>query len=242
MMLANLGDCFLKQKSPANALVCLNAALEMNPDSAKAHKIYTKACCALGKWEEALQHAQLALKIDFDDMAFETEKTLNAKLRPIHEKKAQLSNAEKDLEFAEKLSKQDELRQQRKKEEEAEAAKRMADMAGGILLDQKYRTIPLFDSSTGPLNDACLAFSGMPGGFPGGGMPGGGMPGGAAGMAGMMNDPDIQAAMSNPKVRQTSQSDQLPSNKVLILRALSQGDGGAPGDDDQPGGDGQVPE
>ena len=82
----------------------------------------------------------------------------------------------------------------------------------------------------------------MPGGFPGGGMPGGGMPGGAAGMAGMMNDPDIQAAMSNPKVRQTRQSDQLPSNKVLILRALSQGDGGAPGDDDQPGGDGQVPE
>ena len=56
-------------------------------------------------------------------------------------------------------------------------------------------------------------------------------------MAGMMNDPDIQAAMSNPKVRQTRQSDQLPSNKVLILRALSQGDGGAPGDDDQPGGD-----
>jgi tetratricopeptide (TPR) repeat protein len=85
MMLAAFGDCFLKQKNPANALVCLDAAIEMNPDSAKSHKIYTKACCALGKWEEALQHAQLALKIDFDDMAYETEKTLSAKLKPIHE-------------------------------------------------------------------------------------------------------------------------------------------------------------
>ena len=182
MMLANLGDCFLKQKQPANALVCLNAALEMNPDSAKSHKIFTKASCALGKWEDALKHAQLALKIDFDDMAYETEKILNSKLGPIHEKKAQLQNAQKDLEFAQKLAKQDELREQRKKEQQEEAARRMADMQGGM------------------------------GGFPGGGMPGGdllytfretnsdsceklivGMPGGMDGMAGMMNDPDIQA-------------------------------------------------
>ena len=74
MMLANLGNCFLRQKQPANALVCLDAALEMNPDSAKAHKIYTKAACALGDWEGALKHAQLALKIDFDDQIYETEK------------------------------------------------------------------------------------------------------------------------------------------------------------------------
>jgi len=74
MMLANLGNAFLRMKQPKNALYCLDAALEMNPDSAKAHKIYTKAACAMGDWDGALKHAQLALKIDFDDMIYETEK------------------------------------------------------------------------------------------------------------------------------------------------------------------------
>ena len=74
MMLANLADCFLKQKKGANALVCLDKALEMNPDSAKAHKIYTKAACSMGQWESALKHAQFALKLDFDDNVYETEK------------------------------------------------------------------------------------------------------------------------------------------------------------------------
>jgi len=130
MMLANLGDCFLKQKQPANALVCLDAALEMNPDSAKAHKIYIKAACALGNWEDALKHAQTALKIDFDENAYELEKAINGKYGPIHVLQQQLHGAENDLEFAEKLSKQDQLRQQRKKEQEDEAAARMAEMGG----------------------------------------------------------------------------------------------------------------
>jgi len=109
---------------------------------------------------------------------------LNAKLGPINTLQSQLHKAENDRDFAEKLAKQDELREQRKREQEEEAAARAAEMAGGM--------------------------GGMPGGgMPGGGMPGGGMPGGMGGMggmAGMMNDPDIMAAMSNPKVHRLSTS------------------------------------
>ncbi|KAL7533083.1 hypothetical protein ACHAWF_004329 [Thalassiosira exigua] len=44
------------------------------------------------------------------------------------------------------------------------------------------------------------------GGMPGfGGMPGGGMPGGMTGLAGLMNDPEIQAGLSNPKVMKVFQ-------------------------------------
>lgn len=159
MLLANVANCYVKLKQPSNAFLFLDAALEMNPDSAKAHKIYSQAAKSIGKWETALNHAQLALKIDFDEATYELEKAVNSKFAEIKALKSQLGNAEKDLEFAEKLSKQAALHEQRKKEKEAEAAE--AAMGG---------------------------MGGMPGGGPGG------MP------ADFMSDPDIQAAMSNPKV------------------------------------------
>jgi len=159
MLLANVANCYVKMKQPGNAFLFLDAALEMNPDSAKAHKIYAQAAKSVGNWTTALKHAQTALKIDFDDMIFDLEKAINSKFAPILALKSQLANAEKDVEFAEKLSKQAELQQQRKEEQAREAAAKAAEMAGGM----------------------------------GGGM-GGGVP------PGFMDDPDIQAAMSNPKV------------------------------------------
>ena len=40
---ANVANCYVKLKQPSNAFLFLDAALEMNPDSAKAHKIYSQA-------------------------------------------------------------------------------------------------------------------------------------------------------------------------------------------------------
>jgi len=104
MTLANLGRCFVKMKQPADALVCLDAALEINPDSAKSHKVYTEAALMQGDWLTALKHAQKALQIDFDEQTSETEKTLNGKLGHMKELTTQLEVAQKDLEFAEKLA------------------------------------------------------------------------------------------------------------------------------------------
>jgi len=130
MLLANVANCYVKLKQPANAFIFLDAALEMNPDSAKAHKIYAQAAKLLGKWGVALKHAQLALKIDFDENTFELEKAINAKYAAITSLQSQLSQAEKDHDFAEKLSKQAELQEQRKKEQQAEAAARAAEASG----------------------------------------------------------------------------------------------------------------
>lgn len=130
MLLANVANCYVKLKQPANAFVFLDAALEMNPDSAKAHKIYAAAAKSLGQWDTALKHAQLALKIDFDDATFDLEKAINLKYAPITSLQSQLAQAEKDLEFAEKLSKQAELQQRVKEEQAREAAEKAAEGMG----------------------------------------------------------------------------------------------------------------
>ena len=54
LTLANRGECLLKLRKPCAAISDCNAAISLNPDSAKALRCRGKAHRFIGKWEEAL--------------------------------------------------------------------------------------------------------------------------------------------------------------------------------------------
>ena len=149
-------------------------ALQQNPDSAKALKTRGKLRYKhLDDWEGALRDLSQAQSIDFDPEIGDILKEL-VKKRVEKEKEEAQERIEKEEALRKKAEEVKRAREEAKREE-AEASARSAGMGG------------------------------MPGGM--GGMPGGmggmgGMPGMPSPdmMAGMMNDPEIKEAMSNPKV------------------------------------------
>merc|ERR1712048_1515353 len=64
----------------ADARDC-SAALEINPDSAKAFKIRARANLKLEKLEEAHSDFQTALKIDYDEQTYEDSLEVAAKVK-----------------------------------------------------------------------------------------------------------------------------------------------------------------
>jgi tetratricopeptide (TPR) repeat protein len=67
MLLARRGELLLKMKRPRAAVLDASAALDKNPDSAKAYKIRGKAQRLLGKYAEAVDDFAQCQKIDYDD-------------------------------------------------------------------------------------------------------------------------------------------------------------------------------
>merc|ERR1712146_500341 len=67
MSLARRGELLLKMKRPKAAVIDASAALEKNPDSAKAYKIRGKAQRLLAKYAEAVDDFAQCQKIDYDD-------------------------------------------------------------------------------------------------------------------------------------------------------------------------------
>jgi suppressor of tumorigenicity protein 13 len=151
-------------------------ALESNPDSAKALRTRGKVRKELGDYENALKDLSLSQTIDFDEGTVEDLKFLTEK---------HLEKEKADAE--ERIKQEDKLR---KRAEEIKKAQQEAKR----------------ESSRGTAGGSPGAAGG--GGF--GGMPGGmgGMPGGMGGVPGMeglmgefMNDPELMAALQNPKVQ-----------------------------------------
>lgn len=69
MMFAKRADMLLKSKRPAAAIKDCDAALELNPDSAKALRVRGVAHRKLHNWNEARRDLSEAQKIDYDDGA-----------------------------------------------------------------------------------------------------------------------------------------------------------------------------
>merc|ERR1719408_1198723 len=67
MLLSRRGELLLKMKRPKAAIIDASAALEKNPDSAKAYKIRGKAQRLLAKYSEAVDDFAQCQKIDYDD-------------------------------------------------------------------------------------------------------------------------------------------------------------------------------
>ncbi|KAJ1482554.1 hypothetical protein T484DRAFT_1803539 [Baffinella frigidus] len=67
MNYANRGNLFLKMKKPVAAMRDAEAALAMNPDSAKAYKVRGKARVMMGDWVQAAKDIGQGQNIDYDE-------------------------------------------------------------------------------------------------------------------------------------------------------------------------------
>ncbi|GAX15771.1 suppressor of tumorigenicity protein 13 [Fistulifera solaris] len=164
LVYANRAYCLLQLGRAKAAERDCDAALQENPDSAKALRMRGKARKELGLWEEALKDLSQAQTIDFDEGTVEDLKWLT----------------EKHIEM-EKKQAEDRIKEEEKLRKRAEEIKKAQEEAKEK--SSTPRTMP-----------------GFPGGIPG-------VPGGMTGnmdfqsmLGGLMSDPELLAAMQNPKV------------------------------------------
>lgn len=201
MTLANRADCLLKLKRPCAAISDCNAALDLNPDSAKALRTRGKAHRFVGKWAEATRDLSAAQRIDFDEDVEALLRIATAHMAKIEAKAARQRNKEEEKARALYKKRKAEIEAARKAAQEEEDRRRSA---GGD--DDSDDDMPDLEEDFGaggsvPKAGGRSGAGGFPGGMPG--MGGGG--GGGDGMQAMlmqllMGDPELAAGMQNPKI------------------------------------------
>merc|ERR1719188_2919510 len=86
MMYTKRADLLLKLKRPRACISDCDAALTVNPDSAKAYRLRGKAHRKLGNWAEAHKDLATGQKLDYDDDTVEVQKFVDARWKKIDEK------------------------------------------------------------------------------------------------------------------------------------------------------------
>ncbi|KAL6178254.1 hypothetical protein ACLB2K_049773 [Fragaria x ananassa] len=117
---ASRASIFVKLNKPNAAIRDANAAIEINPDSAKGYKIRGTAKAMLGHWEEAASDLHIASKLDYDEEIGSVLKKVEPNARKIeeHHKKYQRLQKEREMKMAERERK----RQAEAREREALSA------------------------------------------------------------------------------------------------------------------------
>lgn len=135
MLIAKRGQLLLQMDRPRAAVNDCNAALAINPDSAKAFKTRARAYLKLEMLEEAHFDFQTALKIDFDDQTEEDSKEVAAKVKEMQTAKTTERVKEEQAEYHRKLKEsgdaykaglkanEEKFREERMKEEEEKRQK-----------------------------------------------------------------------------------------------------------------------
>merc|ERR1719240_694231 len=177
MMYAKRAAFLLKLKRPCACISDCNAAIDINPDSAKAYRSRGKAHRYLGKWEEAHADLSKAQMLDFDDAVLDVVALVNERWKKINDRGTQQRLR------SERIAK-------KKKEQEKKKAREEAQ--------RRYEEQKKAEESFGGGFPGC--FPGGMGGM-GGGMGGMGMPAGMdpAMLQALMSDPELMQALSNPK-------------------------------------------
>ncbi|KAG8486696.1 hypothetical protein CXB51_020161 [Gossypium anomalum] len=191
IMYGTRASVYIKMKKPNAAIRDANAALEINPDSAKGYKSRGIARAMLGQWEDAAKDLHMASKLDYDEEIKNWLKKVEPNAHRIEEHRRKYDRLHKEREDRkielERLRRRAQAQaeyEKAKKQEQSTSSRKPGGMPGGFP-------------------------GGMPGGFPGGmpgGMPGcfpGGMPGGMPGnvdFSKILNDPELMAAFSDPEV------------------------------------------
>ncbi|MCE3215295.1 hypothetical protein HAX54_001705 [Datura stramonium] len=219
IMYATRATVYIKMKKPNAAIRDANAALEINPDSAKGYKSRGIARAMLGLWGDAAKDLHVASKLDFDEEISAVLKKVEPNARKIEEHHKKYDRLHKEREDR----KVERERQRRKaeaqaayekaKKEEESSSRRAGGMPGGFPGGMPGG-FPGGMPGGFPGGMPGGFPGGMPGGFPGGmpggfpgGMPGGGSPGGMpGGMPGnidyskILSDPELMAAFQDPEV------------------------------------------
>merc|ERR1719357_483042 len=205
-MFAKRGNCFLKLKKPNACIRDCDRAIQLNPDSAPAHKFRGRAHRLLGHFVEAAKDLRTACKLDFDEVADEwlREVTPNAKKIEEHERKKARKAEEKELkEKKERIRKAKEAREKAAKE-----AEEMRGAGGG-------------DDDLGDTG----GMGGMPGGL-------GGLLNDPELMA-AFSDPEVSAAFqditSNPANMAKYQNNPKVMSLINKMASKFGGGGGMPG-------------
>jgi suppressor of tumorigenicity protein 13 len=87
LTLAKRADVLLKMRRPNAAIADCDAALKMNPDSAKSLKTRGKAYRLLGDWEKASADLSQGNTIDFDEDSAEIQKVVQSHWSKIRDKR-----------------------------------------------------------------------------------------------------------------------------------------------------------
>uniref|UniRef100_A0A803MCT4 STI1 domain-containing protein n=1 Tax=Chenopodium quinoa TaxID=63459 RepID=A0A803MCT4_CHEQI len=222
IMYATRASVYVKMKKPNAAIRDADAALEINPDSAKGHKARGMARAMLGQWAEAAKDLHVASTIDYDEEISAVLKKVEPNAHRIEEHRRKYDRLRKERE--ERRAQRE--RQRRKaeaqaayekaKEEEKSSSSRSGGMPGGFpggmpggFPGGMPGGFPGGMPGGFPGGMPGGFPGGMPGGFPGGmpgapgGMPGatGGMPGAAGGMpGGMPGNVDFSKILNDPEL------------------------------------------
>jgi len=181
LLYANRAHVLLQLERPRAAIRDCDLALTENPDSAKALRIRGKARKALHQYEAALADLSASQQIDFDEGTVDDLKFL-ADVRVQKERQDAEARLKSEAQMRRRA---EELKKAREEEKKAKAAAASTSQPRG--------------SAAGGGGSPFGGGMGGGGGFPG--MGGGGMGGGMEGMMGeMMKDPELLAALQNPKV------------------------------------------
>ncbi|XP_051136717.1 TPR repeat-containing thioredoxin TDX [Andrographis paniculata] len=122
ILYANRASIFVKLKKPNAAIGDANAALQINPDSAKGYKARGMARAMLGSWEEAARDLHVASKLDFDEEIDSTLKKVEPNVHKIEEHRRKYERIRKEIRKEKELRKA-ELERLRQEAEAAEALK-----------------------------------------------------------------------------------------------------------------------
>ncbi|RVX15573.1 FAM10 family protein [Vitis vinifera] len=234
IMYGTRASVYIKMKKPNAAIRDANAALEINPDSAKGYKSRGIARAMLGQWEEAAKDLHLASKLDYDEEISAVLKKVEPNAHRIEEHRRKYERLRKEKEDK-KIERE---RQRRRAQAQAayEKAKKQEQSSSSRTHEGMPEGFPggMPEGFPGGMPGGFPGGmpggfpGGMPGGFPGGmpggfpgGMPGGfpgGMPGGSpggmpGGMPGnvdyskILNDPELMAAFKDPEVMSALQDE-----------------------------------
>ncbi|RVW50699.1 FAM10 family protein [Vitis vinifera] len=201
IMYGTRASVYIKMKKPNAAIRDANAALEINPDSAKGYKSRGIARAMLGQWEEAAKDLHLASKLDYDE-------EISAVLKKVE------PNAHRIEEHRRKYERLRKEKEDKKIERERQRRRAQAQAA--------YEKAKKQEQSS-----SSRTHEGMPEGFPGGmpeGFPGG-MPEGFPGecrevflgeclavflgecQEAFLGDPELMAAFKDPEVMSALQDE-----------------------------------
>ncbi|KAK9927476.1 hypothetical protein M0R45_024657 [Rubus argutus] len=196
IMYGTRASVYIKMKKPNAAIRDANAALEINPDSAKGYKSRGIAHSMLGNWADAAKDLHLASKLDFDEEISAVLKKVEPNVHRIQEHRRKYDRLRKEREDR-RIERERQRRkaeaqaayEKAKKQEQSSSSRRPGGFPGGMP-GGFPGGMPGGFPGAGGMPSGFPGAGGMPGGFPGaGGMPGGfpgagGMPGGFPGAGG----------------------------------------------------------
>eukprot|EP00250_Pteridium_aquilinum_P004891 c15072_g1_i1 orf=276-1421(+) len=184
ILYANRAGVYVKMKKPNAAIRDADAAIKINPDSAKGYKWRGQAHSMLGHWEDAAKDLHLASRLDYDEEIAVILKKVEPNVHKLEEHRRKYQRLRKEREVK-KAARRKAKQEQERKKPEAAAGQGAHGMPGGGFPGGFPGSMP--GGFPG----------GMPGGFPGG-MPGG-MPGGID-ISKILSDPEMLAAFQDPEV------------------------------------------